>query len=90
MCGALMEFRVHYFRGKLIRSEAEVRVGKFKIGKAAGKAEVTGDMVKGRGDMMIHWIWRLRGSLGLIFGGQGTRVRVFLVLRECIWNAVTV
>ena len=27
------------------------------------------------------------GSLGSIVGGQGTRARVILVLREWIWNA---
>ena len=35
------------------------KVGKFKNGKAPGKDEVTVEMVKGRGDMVVDWIWRL-------------------------------
>ena len=31
------------------RAEVEVRVGKLKNGKAAGKDEVTGEMIKGGG-----------------------------------------
>ena len=37
----------------------EVRVGKLKNGKAAGKDEVTGEMIKGGGDGAVDWIWRL-------------------------------
>ena len=35
-----------------------MRVGKLKNGKAAGKDEITGEMIKG-GDRVVHWIWRL-------------------------------
>ena len=39
--------RGNYFGGQLIkRTEVEVRVRKFKNGKAAGKNEVTGEMIK--------------------------------------------
>ena len=52
-------FLCNYFRGEPInRTEIEVRVGKLN-GKAAGKDEVTGKMVKG-GDMGMEWIWKLR------------------------------
>ena len=36
-----------------------MRVGKLKNGKSTGKDEVTGEMVKGGGDMVVEWIWRL-------------------------------
>ena len=36
-----------------------MRLWKLKNGKAAGKGEITGDMVKGRGDMVVNWVWRL-------------------------------
>ena len=41
------------------RTKAEVRVGKLKNGKAAGKDEVTGEMIKGVGNRMLDWICRL-------------------------------
>ena len=34
-------------------------MGKLKNRNAAGKNEVTGDMVKGGGNMVVDWIWRL-------------------------------
>ena len=34
-------------------------MGKRKNEKAAGKDEITGSMVKGGGDMVVEWIWRL-------------------------------
>ena len=34
-------------------------MGKLKNGKAAGKDEVTGEMIKGGGDRVVDWIWRL-------------------------------
>ena len=44
------------FGGEPIRrTEVEVRVGKFKN----GKDEATGEMIKGRGDRVLEWIWRL-------------------------------
>ena len=41
------------------RTEVEVRVGKLKNGEAAGKDEVTREMVKGGGNRMVDWIWRM-------------------------------
>ena len=35
------------------------RVRKLKNGKAASYNDATGEMVKGGGDMMVDWIWRL-------------------------------
>ena len=32
---------------------------KLNNGKAAGKDEVTGEMIKGGGDRVVDWIWRL-------------------------------
>ena len=49
----------NYFGGEPIRTVAEERVGIFKNGKTAGKDEVTGEMVKGGGDKMVAWVWRL-------------------------------
>ena len=34
-------------------------VGNLKNGKTAGKDEITGQMVKGEGDMVVDSIWRL-------------------------------
>ena len=34
-------------------------MGKFKNGKTAGKYEITGEMIKGGGDRVVEWIWRL-------------------------------
>ena len=52
--------RGNYFGGELIKTtEVEVRVGMLQNRKALGKDEVTGDMVKGGGDMVVEWIWRL-------------------------------
>ena len=36
-----------------------VRVGKFIKIKTAGKDNVTGEMAKGRGEIVIDWIWKL-------------------------------
>ena len=55
-----MVFREVTFRLEPIRrTEIEVRMGKLKNGKAAGKDEVTGEIVKGISDMALDWIWRL-------------------------------
>ena len=52
--------RGNYFGGKPNgRAEVEVRVDKLKNGKAAGKDEITGKMIKGGGDRVVDWIWRL-------------------------------
>ena len=50
----------NYFRGESIgRAEVEVRSIKLKNGKAAVKDEITGEMIKGGGDRVVNWIWRL-------------------------------
>ena len=51
----------HIQRGEepIRRTEVQVRVGKLKKGKAAGKDEVTGEMVKHEDYMLVDWIWRL-------------------------------
>ena len=36
-----------------------MRVGKLKNGKDAGKDEVRGEMIKGGGNRVVDWIWRL-------------------------------
>ena len=41
------------------RGISEVGVRKIKNGKAAGKDEVTGEMIKSGGDAVVDWIWRL-------------------------------
>ena len=49
-----------YFREEPIRTtEVEVRMWKLKNEKAASKDEVIGEMVKGEGERVIYWIWRL-------------------------------
>ena len=46
--------------GEQIRgTEVEVRVGRIENGKIAGKDEVTGEKINGRGNRVVHWIWRL-------------------------------
>ena len=48
MCGFDEVQRGNYFRGEPIRiTQAEIREGKLKNGKVAGKDEVTGEMIKG-------------------------------------------
>ena len=60
MCGFGGASRGNYFGGQPIRkTEVEVRVGKIKNGKAAGRDEVTGEMIKGGGNRVVDWIWRL-------------------------------
>ena len=34
-------------------------MGKLKNGKSTSKEEITGEMIKGRGDRGVDWIWRL-------------------------------
>ena len=34
-------------------------MGKLKNGKIAGKDEITGEMIKGGGDKVVDWIWKL-------------------------------
>ena len=50
----------NYFGGEPIgRAEVEVKVGKFKNGKLTGKEKIKGEMIKGGGDRVVDWIWRL-------------------------------
>ena len=71
---ALIGFGGNYFRGERIRkAEVEVRVGKLKNGKAAGKDEITREMIKGGGDRVVDWsgsyvIWPLKVVLCLKIG----------------------
>ena len=52
--------RGNYFGEEPIRrAVVEVRVGKLKNGKAAVGDESTGEMIKGGGDRVLDWIWRL-------------------------------
>ena len=54
MCGFDGVLRGNYFGGEPIRrTEVEVRVVKLKNGKAAGKDEVKGEMIKGEGDRVV-------------------------------------
>ena len=66
--------RGNYFGGEPIgRAEVDVRVGKLRNGKAAGKDEIAGEMIKGEG---IGWwigsgdyvVWPLRVVLWLKIG----------------------
>ena len=57
ICGYGRVRRRNYFGGEPIRKiEVEERVKKLKNGKAAGKDEVTEEMVKGGGDVVVDWI----------------------------------
>ena len=58
MCGFDGAQRVTYFGEEPIRrTEVEVRVRKIENGKAIGKDEVTGEMIKGGGERMVDWIY---------------------------------
>ena len=60
MCGYDGFRRGNCFGGEPIRKiGVEERVKKLKNGKAAGKDEVTEEMVKGGGDVVVDWIWKL-------------------------------
>ena len=53
MCGFDGVWRSNYFGGEPAkRTEVEARVGKFKNGKAVGKDEVAGEMIKGGGNRL--------------------------------------
>ena len=55
MWGFDVILRGNYFGGEPIgRTEVEVRVGKLKNGKATGKHEITGEMIKGGGDRVVR------------------------------------
>ena len=60
MCGFDGVRRGNYFGGEPIRrTEVEERVGKLKNGKTAGEDEVTGKIIKGGGNRVVDWIWKL-------------------------------
>ena len=60
LCGFDGVRRGNYFGGEPIRrTEVELRVGKLKNGKVAGKDEVTGEVIKGGGNRVVDWIWRM-------------------------------
>ena len=56
-CGFDGIWRGKYFKGEPVgRPEVEVRVGKLKNEKAAGKNEPIREMMKGGGDRLVDWI----------------------------------
>ena len=60
ICGFDGFQRSNYLGGEPIRStEVEVRIGKLKNGKVTCKDEITEEMIKGGGDRVVDWIWRL-------------------------------
>ena len=60
VCGFDGVQRSNYFEGEPIkRNEEEARVMKLKNGKAAGKDEVTEEMIKDGCDIGVDWIWRV-------------------------------
>ena len=60
MCGYDGVRRGNYSGGEPITEiEVEERIKKLKNGKIAGKDEVTEEMVKGGGDVVMDWIWKL-------------------------------
>src|SRR5678815_4291707 len=60
VCGFDGTRRNRYFGDEVISKEEEMgRVRKLKNGKSAGTDEITGEMIKNRGKMVIDWIWRL-------------------------------
>ena len=54
MCGFKGVWRGNVFGGEPISwMEVEVRVGKLKKGKAAGKDEFRGEMIRGEGNRVV-------------------------------------
>ena len=52
--------RGNYFGKEPIgKAKVGVILGKLKNGKAAGGDEITEEMIKGVGDRVVDWIWRL-------------------------------
>ena len=45
-----------------------MRVGKLKNGRAKGQEESIGEIIKGGGDRVVDWIWRL-GNMVFESGG---------------------
>ena len=53
-----------------------MRVGKLRNEKAAGKDEITGEMIKGGDDRVVDWIWRLC-SIAIESGVVPERLEIF-------------
>ena len=47
----------------ILAKKDKVRVSKLKNGKAIGKDEVTGEMIKGGGNWVVNCIWRVCNML---------------------------
>ena len=59
--------RGNYFRGYQIgRAEVEVKVRKHKNGKAIGKDEITGEMMKVGGNRVVDWICNMTFESGVV------------------------
>ena len=60
MCGFDGISRGNYFAVEPIgNADVEVRVEKLENGKATDGDEIAGQMIKGEGDKVVNWIWRL-------------------------------
>src|SRR5678815_774823 len=58
VCGFDGARRNRYFGDEVISKEEVIgRVRKLKNGKSAGIDEITGEMIKNGGEMVIDWIW---------------------------------
>src|SRR5678815_1118760 len=59
-CGFDGARRNRYFGDEVISKEEVMgRARKLKNGKSAGIDEITGEMIKNGGEMVIEWIWKL-------------------------------
>ena len=50
---------IYFGEEPIRRTEVQVRVSKLKNRKFSGKDKITGEMIKGGGDRVMDWIWRL-------------------------------
>ena len=90
ICGFGGVQRLNNFgREPIRRTTVEVRVGKLRNGKAAGKDEFTGEMIKGESDRVLDLIWRL---CNMTFGSSAvpedwrSAVIVLLYKRQQLWR----
>ena len=59
--------RGNYFEEEvIIKTEREAKVRKLKNGMAAGKDEVTGEMINRRSNRVVDWLWRI---CSMVFSG---------------------
>ena len=82
------------FIGEPIRGcVVAIRVGKLKNGKAVGKDEAMGEMIKGGGDMVVDWhggcvIWCLRvvlyGRLEICCTRVKERARIVAIIKVLV------